>query len=185
VKFICKQCGSTSFVKNGFVRNLQRYRCKKCGCNFTATPKRGRSIGIKALAVWLYRSGRISFRKLGKLLGVSAVSAYKWVRQESEASPESEIWQETREMEMDELCRFLYEKKTSIGFENLVLVTHGVVSPELWVAVIMGKRRACPECTGCTDDGDVYGGVFPPRYQVVSKKGPLILDTITPACAVK
>jgi transposase-like protein len=184
VEYACKQCGSISFVKNGFVRKLQRYRCKKCGYNFTATPKRGRSIGIKALAVWLYKSGKISFRKLGKLLGVSAVSAYKWVRQESEALPESEIWQETREMGMDEVCRFLYEKKTSIGFENPILVTHAMVSPELWVAVIMGKRRSCPICTGYTDDGAVYPGVMLPGQQVVSKQGTLILDIITLACAV-
>jgi hypothetical protein len=150
------------FCKEWFVRSLQRYRCKKCGCNFTATPKRGRSLGIRALAVWLYRSGKISFRKLGKLLGVSAVSVYKWVHQESEAWPESGIWKETREMEMGELCLFLYDKKTSIGFENPVLVTHAMVSPELWVAVIMGKRCACPGCTGCTDDGVVYADVIPP-----------------------
>jgi transposase len=38
----CKKCGSASFVKNGFVRGLQRYRCRSCGFNFTATPNRGR-----------------------------------------------------------------------------------------------------------------------------------------------
>ena len=46
----CKRCGSTSFVKHGFVRGLQRYRCKTCGLNFTDTPKRGRSEATKALA---------------------------------------------------------------------------------------------------------------------------------------
>lgn len=136
MEFACKQCGSTSFVKNGFVRKLQRYRCKKCGCNFTATLKRGRPIGIKALAILLYRSGRISFRRLGELLGISSVSAHKWVRQASEAS-RSEIMQEIREMELDDLFHFLYAKRISIGFEKPMLVTHGVVSPELWLAVIL------------------------------------------------
>lgn len=136
MELACKQCGSTYFVKNGFVRERQRYRCKKCGCNFTATPKRGRPIGIKALAVLLYRSGKISFRKLGKLLGISAVSAHKWVRQASEAS-RSEIMEEIEEMEVDDLCHFLYAKRISIGLEKPMLVTHGVVSPELWLAVII------------------------------------------------
>lgn len=31
---VCKNCGSTHIVKNGFVRKKQRYRCNKCGFNF-------------------------------------------------------------------------------------------------------------------------------------------------------
>ena len=29
----CKYCGHQSFVKNGFVRGFQRYRCRSCGRN--------------------------------------------------------------------------------------------------------------------------------------------------------
>src|SRR4030042_4855064 len=94
----CKKCGSTSFVKHGFVRGLQRYRCKTCGLNFTATPKRGRSEATKALAVLLYSFGKASFRWLGKLLDVSAVTAYKGVRQAAEALPEPEGRGEIREV---------------------------------------------------------------------------------------
>jgi len=133
----CKKCGSLSFVKNGMVRGLQRYRCQKCGCNFTATPKRGRSQATKALAVLLYSLGKASFRWLGKLLGVSDVSVYRWVRQAAEALPEPQVREEIREMELDELWHFLQAKKTSVGFGKPMLVTHGVVSPGWWVAVIM------------------------------------------------
>ena len=73
MELLCKRCGSTSYVKHGFVRGLQRYRCKTCGFHFTATPKRGRSEATKALAVLLYSFGKASFRWLGKLLGVSGV----------------------------------------------------------------------------------------------------------------
>jgi len=31
----CKRCGKSNFTKNGFVRGVQRYHCKSCGCNFT------------------------------------------------------------------------------------------------------------------------------------------------------
>lgn len=182
MEFACKQCGGTSFVKNGFVRNLQRYRCRTCGCNFTATPKRGRSIGIKALAIFLYRFGRFSYRKLGKLLGVSWVSVYKWVRQASEPLG-SEIMEEIREMELDELCHFLCEKKTIIGLEKSMLVTHGVVSPELWLAVIMVKRRARPGCAGCPEAGAVYPHMVLSGQQVV--RGTRGLGIIAPAHAVK
>ena len=132
----CKQCGGTSFVKNGFVRSLQRYRCKKCGCNFTATNSRGFPIATKALTVLLYRSGMFSFRKLGKLLGISAVTAYKWVHQESPDSL-AEIMEEVREMEMEELCRLLYAKRASFGNERPILVSQSTVSPGLWLAVIV------------------------------------------------
>jgi hypothetical protein len=89
------------------------------------------------LAVLLYSFGKASFRWLGKLLDVSAVSAYKWVRQAAEALPEPEVREEIREMELDELWHFLHAKKTSVGFGRPMIVTHGVVSPGWWVAVIM------------------------------------------------
>jgi hypothetical protein len=38
------EAGSASFVKHGFVRRLQRYRGNTRGLNFSATPKRGRSV---------------------------------------------------------------------------------------------------------------------------------------------
>jgi len=133
----CKKCGSPSFVKNGIVRGLQRYRCQNCGCNFTATPKRGRSQATKALAVLLYSLGKASFRWLGKLLGVSDVSVYRWVRQAAEALPEPQVREEIREMELDELWHFLHAKKTSAGFGKPMIVAHGVVSPGRWVAVIV------------------------------------------------
>jgi transposase len=133
----CKRCGSASFVKNGFVRGIQRYRCQACGYNFTATAKRGRSEATRALAVLLYSFGKASFRWLGKLLNVSAVSTYKWVRQAAESLPEPQVREEIREMELDELWHFLHAKKTSVGFEKPMIVANGVVSPGWWVAVIM------------------------------------------------
>jgi transposase-like protein len=133
----CKRCGSPSFVKHGFVRGHQRYRCRSCGYNFTATPKRGRSEATKALAVLLYSFGKASFRGLGKLRNVSAVSTYKWVRQAAEALPEPDVREEIQEMELDELWHFLQAKKTRVGFGKPMIVTHGVVSPGWGVVVIM------------------------------------------------
>src|SRR3954454_24905044 len=33
----CKRCGSEEHVKNGLMRNKQRYLCKGCGLNFTVS----------------------------------------------------------------------------------------------------------------------------------------------------
>src|SRR4051795_9262777 len=50
----CQSCGGTEAAKSGFVRGLQRYRCRSCGCNFTNTPARGKPAAMKAMAVLLY-----------------------------------------------------------------------------------------------------------------------------------
>ena len=43
----CKKCTSTLYVKSGHVRGLQRYKCKDCGCQFTATKVRGVNPALK------------------------------------------------------------------------------------------------------------------------------------------
>ncbi len=53
----CKRCGGEEHVKNGLMRNKQRYLCKGCGLNFTDTPARGKPLALKAAAVLLYVSG--------------------------------------------------------------------------------------------------------------------------------
>jgi transposase-like protein len=58
---VCKRCHGTDYVKRGTVRNLQRYQCKACGCNFTDTPPRGKPPAMKALALMLYAMGNMSF----------------------------------------------------------------------------------------------------------------------------
>jgi len=51
--------------------------------------------------------------------------------------PEPQVREEIREMELDELWPFVQSKKTSVGCGKPLIVTHGVVSPGWWVAVIM------------------------------------------------
>src|SRR5947208_16705655 len=65
----------------------QRYRCKACGRNFTATPARGKPPAMKALAILLYGLGNVSQGMIAKLLGVSHVAVYKWVRAAGEGTP--------------------------------------------------------------------------------------------------
>ena len=66
----CRRCAGTTFVRNGTVRGHQRYRCKACGCIFTATPGRGKPAAMKALAVLLYGLGNASQGTIARLLGV-------------------------------------------------------------------------------------------------------------------
>ena len=70
-KVSCKRCSGSSFVRSGFVRGHQRYRCKDCGCHFTDTPPRGKPAAMKALAVLPYAMGNASYGMIARLFGVS------------------------------------------------------------------------------------------------------------------
>jgi len=137
----CKRCGKSHFTKNGFVRGMQRYRCQSCGCNFTNTPPRGRSPAVKALAILLYSMGKASYRFIGDLLDVSHVSVYKWIRETAASLPEPEISLGMKDVELDEMWHFLGSKKTKDGFGKPLIVTQSVVSPGLWVAVIVRRSE--------------------------------------------
>src|SRR5215212_9381551 len=80
----CKRCGSDEHVKNGRMRNKQRYLCKGCGLNFTDTPPRGKPLALKVAAVLLYVSG-LSMNRTAKLLGVSTPTVQVWLEQFAQA----------------------------------------------------------------------------------------------------
>ena len=61
----CKKCNSGEYVKAGFVKGEQRYKFKKCGCQFVPTRHKGKSEEEKLKAVWLYSHG-LSFRAIAK-----------------------------------------------------------------------------------------------------------------------
>lgn len=68
----CKKCNSTNSVKNGIVREKQRYKCKECGCNYVEGDNRGKvSPAAKALGMLLYGSGKASYGMIGRLFKVS------------------------------------------------------------------------------------------------------------------
>ena len=109
----CKRCGATDFVKNGVVRLMQRYRCRSCGCNFTMTPPRGKPAEMKSLALLLYSMGNMGYRMIARILRVSHVSVYDWIRGEAAKLPEPEISGETVVLSLDEMWHFLQKKVAS------------------------------------------------------------------------
>lgn len=136
-QIICKRCASAKWVKNGFVRGMQRYHCQDCGYNFTHTPLRGKPAAVKALAVLLYSMGKASYEWIGQLLDVSGVAVYKWIRQTAESLPEPQMREEIQEMELDEMWHFIQSKKTSVGSGRPMTVVQGDVWPGLSAIVIL------------------------------------------------
>ena len=115
----CKACGSEEQVKNGFMRGKQRYRCKACGLNFTATPPRGKPLALKVAAVLLYVSG-LSMNRTAKLLGVSTPTVQDWLERFAQAyaqKPEPEG--RALVIELDEMWHYLKKDQQALGLEGL------------------------------------------------------------------
>lgn len=75
----CLKCGCDKAVKNGFVGGVQRYKCKKCGYQYTKTKPHGHSDQEKRTAVVLYASG-MSMSVIARLIGVSVQTVSRWMK---------------------------------------------------------------------------------------------------------
>jgi transposase len=118
----CKRCGSEEHVKNGLMRNKQRYRCKDCGLNFTDTPTRGKPLALKGAAVLLYVSG-LSMNRTAKLLGVSTPTIQAWLEPFAAAyaqKPEPEG--RAVVIELDEMWHYLKKSQSRSGSGRLGIV---------------------------------------------------------------
>ena len=112
----CKKCQSAHYVKNGYTRSVQRYKCRDCGCQFTNTQRRGVHPALKSLALVLYAYCGVSMRKIGRLCQVSTVSVLKWVRQAA-LNIETDNHDASSDIVMiDELWHFVNGKKTKYGY---------------------------------------------------------------------
>jgi transposase len=139
----CKHCGCGSFVRNGMAHGHQRYRCKTCGRSFTPTPVRGKPAAMKALAVLLYALGSVSQGMIAKLLGVSHVAVYKWIRAAGEAAPTPSAAPADTIVQIDEMWHFVDGKKTRFGSGGPLTLWHGEPWPGSWVGVMMRPADDC------------------------------------------
>jgi transposase-like protein len=133
----CKRRGATEHVKNGMVRQRQRYRCQKCGYNFTATPPRGKPSAMRALALLLYAMGNASFCMIGRLLGVSDVAVLNWVREQAQKLPAPEVSADVVVLTLDEMWHFLKKRQKNYGSGEPMTLCSGEPWPGFWVAVMM------------------------------------------------
>ena len=69
---ICPKCGSNDCVKDGFVNERQRHRCKSCNYRHTVQ-YRGKHPDIKRQALELYLEG-LGFSSIGCFLKCSHVA---------------------------------------------------------------------------------------------------------------
>jgi transposase-like protein len=118
-ELICKGCGASDSVKNGYVRGLQRYRCKECGCNFTATAPRGKPAAMKALAGLPYAMANVSFGSIARLLKISDVAVLKWIRAKARKLPEPEPSGHIAIVTLDEMGHLLKKDQQAVALAGV------------------------------------------------------------------
>ena len=120
----CPKCHSLNHVKSGFTYGKQRYKCKSCACHFTQSHKRGAPLETKKYALKLYLEGN-GFRAIGRLMGISNVTALNWIR-ELGKSAEKHIQlqppiphKHIKTAEIDEMWHFTRKKNENYGYGSL------------------------------------------------------------------
>src|SRR5215213_3086862 len=114
-------------------------------------PPRGKPPAMKALAVLLYALGNVSQGMIAKLLGVSHVAVYKWVRAAGEAAPAPSATPSSGLVQVDEMWHFVDGKKTRFGSGGPTTLWQGEPWPGSWVGVM--TRPAGDSSTGSASRG--------------------------------
>jgi len=117
----CSKCQSENKIRNGIVRNVQRYKCKECGNNFSidysqvAERDRRRRFGLA-----MYLEG-LGFHSIARLLNVSHFSVMNWVKKYGSELSKIRNPKPVQVMELDELHSYVGSKKTINGFGLLLI----------------------------------------------------------------
>lgn len=117
----CANCKSERNTKDGIVRGRQRYKCKDCGFRYTMADRSLAKNLLKRSALELYLEG-LGFRSIGRILKVSHVSIYNWIRSFGEKIEEIRVSSKApKVVEMDELHSYIGSKKTIAGYGLLLI----------------------------------------------------------------
>ena len=118
----CPKCLSDKYVRSGFTKGKQRYKCKKCTCNFTQSHKKGATLEIKIMALKFYLEG-MGFRSIGRMLNVSNVTVLYWIRRWGKSVKNyvnTHMPDDLRHVdfvEMDEMWNFTKKKTKALGLD--------------------------------------------------------------------
>lgn len=131
---VCKRCGVSGGMKNGFMRGKQRYKCIGCRYNFTLTQPRGKHPALKALATLLYGFAGVSMAKIARLVGVSEVAVYKWMQTAGQVTRKTNP-KEAEIIMIDEMWHYVNGKKRKFGSGKPMTLYGAKSLPGIWVLV--------------------------------------------------
>ena len=112
----CPKCSSFERHKDGIVHELQRYKCKECGCRYTKSTPRGYPEETRRLAIKLYLEG-LGFRSIERILRVSNVAVMQWVKKAALELQAQQMRYDAsgRIMELDEMWHYIGKKTAKSG----------------------------------------------------------------------
>lgn len=120
----CPKCKSDKKIKDGIVKQKQRYKCKECGFRYTVASGSGaKPLHLRKLALQLYLEG-LGFRSIGRVLGISNVTVLNWIRAFGEQVAELKSSEQVVFAEIDEMHTYVGQKKTINGY-GLLLIDMG------------------------------------------------------------
>ena len=115
----CPRCSHDICVKAGKIISRQRYKCKACNYHYTVLD-RDTHKARKRQALMLYLEG-LGFRSIGRLLNVSHVSIYNWIKAFGQTLDKIKSSAEIEVVEMDEIHTYISHKKTTAGYGLLLI----------------------------------------------------------------
>lgn len=133
----CKKCSSVLFVKSGSIRGLQRYKCKECGCQFTATKLRGVHPALKSFALVLYGFCGVPMGSLARIFKVSTVAVLKWIKKVSAPLEPPQAPSSPEIVMVDDFWHFVNGKKTKFGCGEPLMGYRVTLSDTNWAIVLM------------------------------------------------
>jgi len=120
----CPKCKSDEKIKDGIVKQKQRYKCKECDFRYTVASGSGaKPLYLRKLALQLYLEG-LGFRSIGRVLGVSNVTVLNWIRAFGEQVAELRGSEQVVYAEIDEMHTYVGQKKAINGY-GLLLIDMG------------------------------------------------------------
>lgn len=138
----CKRCGSTNYIKSGYTRGFQRYKCKDCKCQFTQTKRRGVHPALRSFAIVLYAFCGVSMGKIAQLFKVSTVAVLKWIRAAALSAEAPSPVVSSDVVMIDEMWHFVNGKKTRYGSGEPLMGYHVNLLDGNWVLVVMPVVRS-------------------------------------------
>ena len=140
---LCKNCGKATTVKNGKVRNKQRYKCKSCGYNFVIGDERTNEkiIALKAMVILLYSLAKGSYNMLGKIFDRDRSLIYRWIKEAGLSFDDPVIDGDITKIEFDEMWHFINSKKTNFGSSKPLIAARGRLSHGFSAVVILQRSN--------------------------------------------
>ena len=177
----CPHCHSKKTHKFGFVKDKQRYHCKKCGRYFQSSyEQQGYSPDVKKICLKMYLNG-MGFRGIERITGIHHTTIMNWVSESGEELPEDES-EEPELAELDELQTYIGRKTEKVWIWTAIdRHAPGILAMEIGARSggtfekLWRRIKAWDSRRYLTDGYCVYANYIDPAILILEKNADLVL----------